>query len=383
MIEKEPLHTTLTRRRFLKKGVLLGIGLGGLTALTRPLAQAFSKGKALTPYEAKYYKKLAGELIQCQMCFRRCLVPEGGRGFCRNKQNRKGKYYTLVYARPCSLQIDPIEKEPVFHMLPGISIFCTATASCNNRCKFCHNWHISQRSVEELDNYQLLPEEVVKLAKKEDCAALSFTYSEPTVFYEYMFDIARKAKENNLRVLYHTNGSINSEPLFALLKYMDAVTVDLKGFSEKFYREVSSSELAPVLETLKNIKKTKVHLEVVNLVIPTLNDDLKMIRQMCQWIGKNLGKDVPLHFNRFFPAYKLTKLPPTPIETLEKAREIGREEGLRYIYVGNAPGHKYNSTFCPGCQKRLIQRIHFKVLENHIVGGKCKFCGHPIPGIWS
>jgi pyruvate formate lyase activating enzyme len=383
MIEKESLHTFLTRRGFLRKGILWGIGLGGMSALAWPLAKTFSKGKEQTLYEARYYERLPDEVIQCQMCFRRCLVPEGGRGFCRNKENRQGKYYTLVYARPCSLQIDPIEKEPSFHMLPGIKIFCTATASCNNRCKFCHNWHISQRSVEELDNYQLLPEEVVELAKKEKCPALSFTYSEPTVFYEYMFDIAKKAKEENLRVLYHTNGSINPEPLVALLKYMDAVTVDLKGFSEKFYSEISSSELAPVLETLKNIKKAEVHLEIVNLVIPTLNDDPKMIKEMCQWIGKNLGKDVPLHFTRFFPAYKLTKLPPTPIETLERAREIAREEGLQYIYVGNAPGHKYNSTFCPKCEKRLIHRIHFKVLENNIVQGKCRFCGHPIPGVWS
>ncbi|UCD85130.1 MAG: AmmeMemoRadiSam system radical SAM enzyme [Deltaproteobacteria bacterium] len=383
MAEEGPLRTILTRRGFLKKGILLGVGLGGLGALAWPFKITFSEGEEQSLYEARYYEKLSDEFIQCQMCFRRCLVPEGGRGFCRNKENRKGKYYTLVYARPSALQIDPIEKEPSFHMLPGINIFCTATASCNNRCKFCHNWHISQKSVEELDNYQLFPEEIVKLAKKENCPALSFTYSEPTVFYEYMFDIAKKAKEEKLRVLYHTNGSINPEPLFALLKYMDAVTVDLKGFSEKFYSEVSSSELAPVLETLKNIKKAKVHLEVVNLVIPTLNDDLKMIRDMCQWIGKNLGKDVPLHLNRFFPAYKLTKLPPTPIETLEKGREIAREEGLQYIYIGNTPGHKYNSTFCPKCEKRLIHRTHFKVRENHIVKGKCKFCNYPIPGVWS
>ncbi|HIE29282.1 TPA: AmmeMemoRadiSam system radical SAM enzyme [Candidatus Poribacteria bacterium] len=376
------VENVLSRRQFLKTGCRLGIGLGGLPFIFTHNSFAASKYKAEELHEAKYYGQLDGNKVQCQMCFRKCIVSEGQKGFCRNKININGKYYSLVYGKPCSLQIDPIEKEPSFHTLPSISIFCTATASCNNRCKFCHNWHISQKSVEETTNYELTPQQVVDKAKEYNCEAMSFTYSEPTVFYEYMFDIAKLAKESGLRVLYHTNGSINPEPLFALIKYMDAVTVDLKGFTEKFYREVSSSKLEPVLKTLKNIKKAGVHLEIVNLVIPTLNDDMDDIRRMCVWIRENIGVDTPLHFNRFSPAYKLTKLPHTPIKTLEQARKIAVKEGLKYIYIGNAPGHKYNSTFCPKCDKRLIHRTHFAVLENNVKEGRCKFCGEEIPGVW-
>jgi len=374
------LEEVLTRKEFLKRAISLGVGLGAF-----PLIGLSSLGEDYDSrdlVEARHYQRLSGKRVQCLMCFRRCVVPEGARGFCRNKVNIDGRYYTLVYGKPCALQIDPIEKEPVFHMLPGTKIYCIATASCNNRCKFCHNWHISQRSVEETMNFEATPQEVVESARAEGCEGISFTYSEPTVFYEYMFDIAKLAKKKGFRVIFHTNGSMNEEPLLSLLRYMDAVTVDLKAFTPKFYREVSSSELDPVLKTLKNIREAGVHLEVVNLVIPTLNDDLKDIRRMCVWIRENLGADTPLHFNRFSPAYKLTKLPYTPVSTLEDAREVAVSEGLRYIYIGNVPGHPFNSTFCPRCGKRLIHRVHFAVLSNEIVDGRCKFCGESIPGIW-
>jgi pyruvate formate lyase activating enzyme len=237
--------------------------------------------------------------------------------------------------------------------------------------------------VDETINFDLTPERLVGLASQENCESLSFTYSEPTVFYEYMYDIAKLGKEKGFKVLFHTNGSMNPEPLSALLQYMDGVTVDLKGFTETFYREASSSQLAPVLRTLKHIKKSGRHLEVVNLVIPTLNDDMVKIKEMCVWIRENLGKDTPLHFTRFSPAYRLTHLPPTPIETLEKAWKIAQEEGLEYVYVGNVPGHEGNNTFCPQCHKKLIHRVHFAVLANEVKGGKCPSCGYPIPGIWA
>jgi pyruvate formate lyase activating enzyme len=292
-------------------------------------------------------------------------------------------FYSIVYAKPAALQIDPIEKEPSFHMIPGSHIFCTATASCNFRCKFCQNWHLSQRSLEEIPHADLKPEEVVRMAMKEGCETASFTYSEPTVFYEYMFDIVKIAKKMGLKTLVHTNGSISTDPLLDLLKYMDAVTVDLKAFTEKFYGEVSSSELEPVLHTLRIVRSYRRHLEIVNLMIPTLNDDPKDIREMCIWIKKNLGKDTPLHFNRFFPQYKLTHLPPTPVETLERAYKIAQEEGLEYVYIGNTPGHEMNSTFCPRCKKRIIYRTHFTVSAKEVKDGKCRFCGYPIIGIWS
>jgi pyruvate formate lyase activating enzyme len=333
-------------------------------------------------YEARYYLQLDDDRVQCQMCFRRCTVPEGGRGFCRNKVNRGGRYYTLVYSRPSALQIDPIEKEPSFHMLPGGTIFCTGTASCNNRCKFCQNWHLSQRSFEEIDHVFITPRQTVALAQRMECDAVSFTYNEPTVFYEHMFDVAQVAKEAGMGTLFHTNGGMNEKPLAALLEHMDAVTVDLKAFTSEFYEQVSSSQLEPVLRTLKHIHHSGAHLEIVNLMVTTLNDDMADVRRMCRWIRDTLNDEVPLHFTRFHPAYKLTTLPPTPIETLESAAHVADDEGLQYVYIGNVPGHERNSTFCPECGEKIIERAHFAVLSLSVEKGKCGFCGHSIPGIW-
>jgi len=383
----------LTRREFIKGALAAGLGASTVACSgIESLSPQPGEDKQVSPdeptplagelHEARYYVALDNNVIQCQMCFRECTVPENGLGFCRNKKNVGGKYYTRVYAKPCALQIDPIEKEPSFHMLPGGTIFCTGTASCNNRCKHCHNWHMSQKSVDETINYFAPPSKVVELAMTADCDAVSFTYNEPTVFYEQMLDTAKLALESGLRALFHTNGSMNPEPLFALLEHMDAVTVDLKAFTAEFYQQVSSSELWPVLRTLENIRKAGKHLEIVNLVIPTKNDDLDDIRQMCVWIKENLGDEVPLHFTRFSPAYKLTNLPPTPVETLEEAAGIADEEGLQYVYVGNVPGHERNSTFCPQCGERIIHRVHFSVLSLDVESGKCRFCGHEIPGIW-
>ncbi len=332
--------------------------------------------------EAMFYKVLAGDEVQCQMCFRKCIIPEGRRGACRNRENREGKLYSVVYGRPSAVHVDPIEKEPQYHFLPGSEILCIGTAGCNFRCRHCHNWHLSQRSIEEMAYvYDLMPEKAVEQALKNKIPTMSFTYNEPTSFYEYVYDIAKLAKEKGLRIIWHSNGAINPAPLKELLKYTDGVTIDLKGFSQRAY-DNSSAELEPVLRTLKIIKKEGKWLEIVNLVIPTINDDLEEIRKMCIWIKENLGVDVPLHFSRFFPAYRLTQLPPTPISTLEKAYEIARKVGLNYVSIGNVPGHKYNSTFCPKCGKKLIHRTHFMVLSNDIEDGKCRFCGQEIPGIW-
>jgi pyruvate formate lyase activating enzyme len=316
------------------------------------------------------------------MCFRRCTVPDGGRGFCRNKFNFGGRYYTVVYGRPSALQLDPIEKEPSFHMLPGGFIFCTGTASCNNRCKFCQNWHLSQSSLVQLQYFEITPEQTVQLAQAEGCDAVSFTYNEPTVFYEHMFDVAQAAKRADMGTLFHTNGGMNEAPLAALLEHMDAVTVDLKAFTPEFYQKISASQLEPVLRTLQQIHQSGVHLEIVNLMVTTLNDDMNDVRRMCQWIRDTLSREVPLHFTRFFPAYQLTSLSPTPIETLESAAQIADEEGLHYVYVGNYPGHERNSTFCPKCGEEIIGRRHFAVLSLDVEQGQCRFCGHPIPGVW-
>ena len=332
--------------------------------------------------EAMFYEKLSGNRVQCQICPRWCVIPEGERGFCRNRENQGGTLYSLVYGKPCTVNMTVPEKGPLYHFIPGHKRLALATVSCNLRCKYCQNWQISQMSVEEVSHYDLSPEEAVDLALREGAKSVSFTYTEPTAFYEYMYDIAKLAKERGLRTSIISNGFINPDPLRELLKVLDAVKIDLKGFSEEFYAEVSSACLEPVLTSLKTVKEAGVHLEIVNLVVPTLNDDPETIRAMCQWIVENLGEDVPLHFNRFFPNYRLTNLPPTPIVTLEMARQIALDVGLKYVYIGNVPGHEADNTYCPKCGKRLIRRAYLAILENNVVGGRCKFCGERIPGIW-
>ncbi|MCX7940152.1 MAG: AmmeMemoRadiSam system radical SAM enzyme [Endomicrobia bacterium] len=333
--------------------------------------------------EAMFYKKLSSSKVQCLICFRQCIIPSGARGACFNKENVDGTLYNIVYSYPSAVQIDPIEKEPMYHFLPSTNILCIGTAGCNFKCKHCHNWHLSQKQFEEITHYFLTPEEAVKLAKKYNIPSISFTYNDPIAFYEYIYDIARIAKKEKIKIIWHTNASINSLPLKEMLKFTDGITVDLKGFTEEFYKNQSLAKLQPVLNSLKIIKEHKnVWLEIVNLVIPTLNDNLEDIRNMCLWIKENLSDEVPLHFTRFYPTYKTTHLPATPISTLESCYKIAKDVGLKYVYIGNVPGHKYNSTYCPNCNKILIHRIHFEVLENNIEDGKCKFCCYKIAGVW-
>jgi len=321
--------------------------------------------------------------VQCLLCPRECVIGDGKRGFCRNRENQKGKLYTIVYGKPSVVDIGPIEKAPLYHFTPGHFRLCITCASCNLRCKYCQNWHLSQSSSEEQNCYSYTPEEIVKQAQSHNLSSISFTYTEPTVYYEYLYDISVIAKQMGMKTSIVSNGYINQEPLSKLLKVLDAVKIDLKGFSEKFYEEVSSATLKPVLESLITVKKEKVWLEIVNLIVPTLNDDPKMIDEMCQWIRENLGQDTPLHFTRFFPNYKLTHPSPTPISILESAYEIAKKSGLRYVYIGNVPDHVYNSTYCPSCNRKVIHRTHFDVLEMNIVNGKCKFCNFPIQGKWA
>ena len=330
-----------------------------------------------------FYKPLADQKVQCLLCPRECVIGDGKRGFCRDRENQKGKLYTTVYGKPSVVDIGPIEKAPIYHFFPGHFRLCITCASCNLRCKYCQNWHLSQSSSEEQNCYSYTPEEIVKQAQSHNLSSISFTYTEPTVYYEYLYDISSLAKSMGIKTSIVSNGYINREPLLRLLKILDAVKIDLKGFSEKFYEEVSSATLKPVLESMITVKKEKVWLEIVNLIVPTLNDDPKMIDEMCQWIRKNLGVDTPLHFTRFFPNYKLTHPSPTPISTLESAYEIAKKSGLRYVYIGNVPGHIHNSTYCPSCNRKVVGRTHFDVVEMNITNGKCKFCNFPIQGRWS
>jgi len=334
-------------------------------------------------HEAMFYEKLGGETVQCLLCPRECVISEGKRGFCRNRENREGTLYTLVYGNPAVVDIGPIEKAPIYHFIPGHFRLCITCASCNLRCKHCQNWHLSQSSSEDLNCYSYTPEKIVQQAKKQGIFSISFTYTEPTIYYEYIYDISSIAKETGMKTSIVSNGYINREPLLKLLKVLDAVKIDLKGFSEDFYKEACSATLKPVLESLLTVKKENVWLEIVNLVIPTLNDGPESINEMCRWIKENLGVDTPLHFTRFHPDYKLIHLSPTPVSTLESAYEIAKKNGLRYVYIGNVPGHIYNSTFCPFCNRKVIHRTNFDISEMNVVNGSCKFCNAPIKGNWA
>ena len=333
--------------------------------------------------EALFYQKLENKGVQCHLCPRNCFIANGGRGFCGVRENRGGTLYTLSFAKAVAIHIDPIEKKPLFHFLPSASAFSIATAGCNLRCKFCQNWEISQKRTEEVDYVYLEPQELVKKVKASGSPVIAYTYSEPTIFYEYMLETAKLARLSGIKNIMHSAGYINEEPLRQLAKYLDAANIDLKGFSNDYYAKISEGSLEPVLKTLKILKEEGVHLELTNLMLPGYNDDEETIAKMCLWIKENLGADVPLHFSRFFPMYKLVSLSPTPVESLEKARKIALGSGLKYVYIGNVPGHLAENTYCPKCGNMLVERRGFFVLQNNIKDGKCKFCGEKIAGIWN
>jgi pyruvate formate lyase activating enzyme len=345
-------------------------------------AQATTKGLIKTKL-SPYFTSLEGGEIQCELCPHRCRVAKGKRGLCRVRENRDGKYYSLVYGNPCAVHLDPIEKKPLFHVLPGTTSFSLATAGCNFQCKFCQNWEISQAAPEDVYSAEVPPELMANRAKEIGAHSVAYTYVEPTIFYEYMVDVGALVKKSGLLNVYHSNGFINPGPLKNLCKVLDAANIDLKGFSDNFYQELCGGNLIPVLETLKTLKQQKVHLEITNLVIPTKNDEMSMVREMCLWIKKELGADTPIHFSRFYPLYKLKTLPQTPVSTLDKAQAVALSVGLEYVYIGNVPGHEGENTFCPKCKKMLIQRTGYMVGEINVKAGKCKYCGKPIPGIWT
>ncbi len=329
-----------------------------------------------------YYSPLDGKRIRCELCPRACVVPDGGRGYCEVRENRNGKYYSLVYGNPVTWHVDPIEKKPFYHVLPASGSFSIATTGCNFDCKFCQNYEISQARPEDTANFDMPVELVVASAKRANCKSIASTYVEPTIFYEYMYDIGLLAKKEGILNVCHSNGYINQEPLKALCQVLDAACIDLKGFTEEYYRDLTEGTLQPVLDTLKTLKGKGVHVEIVNLVLPTKNDDMDEIRQMCLWIKGELGSDTPIHFSRFYPMYKLKNLPPTPVPTLERARRVALGVGLEYVYIGNVPGHEGENTYCPMCKKLLIQRIGYRILQNNLAGSRCPYCGHSLPGIW-
>ena len=372
----------ITRRGVLKSIAVCGPALacGGAAGIALHAAQ--SDGEK-NPVEARYYDKLDNKKIQCRLCPKECAIDNMERGFCGVRENIDGKYYTYVYARPCSINKDPIEKKPLFHFLPGTEALSLATVGCNMDCKFCQNWQISQMRPEQSESRHVTPQEMAKLAVDNGCPAIAYTYTEPVVFYEYVFDCALAGHERNVRSVMISNGYIRQEPMKALVKNLDAVKIDLKAFTEKFYKDVCVGELKPVLETLVLLRTLNIWTEIVYLMVPTLNDSARELKEMCAWIVRELGPDVPLHFSRFHPMYKLTNLPPTPLLTLENARKIALDAGIHFVYIGNVPMHEAESTYCPGCGKRIIHRIGYTIAEHRVSEGACSFCKKPIPGVWS
>jgi pyruvate formate lyase activating enzyme len=330
-----------------------------------------------------FYDRLSEKRVRCRLCPWRCTVEPNERGRCGARENQSGTYYTMVYGKACATRLDPVEKVPLHHVKPGIKTLAIATAGCNLDCKFCQSWQMAQSRPEDVQCATLTPKQVVEMAKSQGCAAIAYTYTEPVNFIEYTLDVAAEARKAGLFNLCHTAGYVNEEPLRHLCSKMDAFNVDLKGFTEEFYKDVCAVRLEPVLQTLKFIaNNTDRMLEVTYLVLPTLNDDENMVRQMCQWMVKELGNEVPLHFSRFFPQYKLKNLPATPIKTLEAVRKVAYESGLLYLYVGNVPGHAGESTYCPRCGTRLVWRVGYKVQQVALNRGRCPKCRTQVPGVW-
>jgi pyruvate formate lyase activating enzyme len=331
-------------------------------------------------HEARYYKQLKDKKVHCQLCPHFCIIDNNAFGKCRVRKNVDGKLYSLVYGKPCSVSIDPIEKKPLFHFMPGQKALSIATVGCNFSCLHCQNWSISQAKVEDVPNMDLPPDEVVAGATKENIKIISYTYTEPTIFFEYMLDIAKIARKENIKNTIVSNGFINPEPLSELSKFLDGANIDVKG-NEKFYKELCGSKLEPVLETIKTLHKAGVWIEVTNLIIPGYNDNEKEIMKIVNFI-KNLNKNIPLHFSAFYPAYKMQDTPSTSTEIIKKARNLAMKH-LNYVYTGNIFDDEGNSTLCPKCKKQIIKRnAFFIVTENNLEQGKCKFCGEKIAGIW-
>jgi len=335
--------------------------------------------------KALYYEAIKNtQNVKCVLCPWNCVISPDKSGFCRVRKNIKGVLYSMVYSRPISVAIDPIEKKPIFHFLPGTEAFSLGTVGCNLRCLHCQNYETSQESADDLPGEDMSPDAIVKMALDRGCSSIAYTYNEPTIFFEYVLDTAKLARKKGMGNVMVSNGYINPEPLKELYQYIDAVNIDLKGFNKDFYKKVCGVKLENVLRTLKLIAKMKnVLLEITNLVIPTKNDDLEEIEEMCKWLRDNVGKQVPLHFSRFFPYYKLSDLPQTDPAILEKAYKIGRKY-MDYVYVGNLRTKTMENTYCPGCGEVIIERTGHFIPKNKLreSKGKCTKCGHAIAGVW-
>ncbi|MCP4134455.1 MAG: AmmeMemoRadiSam system radical SAM enzyme [bacterium] len=372
----------ISRKDFLQDCLACSMGIALFNTLT-PSDKLFA-GNKIQLKEAQFWKSLRGEKTKCLLCPNGCVRSPGNNGKCRSRGNRNGTFYSLTYARPCVIALDYIEKSPLYHYQVKGKVFSIATAGCNLGCQYCQNWQYSQVGPDEVEEtFHLEPAEVIRRAKKHNVNAINFFYTEPTVYFEYMLDIAALAKKENMKTFCITAGFINPKPLKKLIPYIDAFAVGLKGFNNRFYTKYIKGKMEPVQETLKLLAKNrdKTWFEIVNLLVPGLNDSKRSISAMTRWIKKDIGTDVPIHFTRFEPNYKLKNLPPTPAKTLEQAYAIAKKNGLKYVYLGNLPGHDAGSTYCPKCGTKVIERFNFKVIESKLNNGKCP-CGYTLPGHW-
>ncbi len=334
------------------------------------------------PHEADFYQQLGDGIVACNLCPHGCTIRPGRKGLCNVRENIGGKLFSSVYGRPCSLHLDPIEKKPFFHVLPGSSTLSLSTVGCNMTCKFCQNWQISQSRPEDVPVRFVNPGSVVSKAVDLGVSSIAYTYGEPVVFFEYMRDIAVIARERSIMSVVVTNGYYTKNALTSLCHTVDAIKIDLKAFDDKYYRDICGARLKPVLDSLITIKREGVWLEIVYLMIPGLNDDPGIIRNMSRWIASNLGTEVPVHFSRFYPGYLLSNLPPTPVSSLERAWEVSREAGLNYVYIGNVANHRAESTYCHHCGSKIISRTGYRISSIDLLDGKCRFCNREIPGLW-
>ena len=329
-----------------------------------------------------FYEKRDENKVQCGLCSHRCIIKDGKRGICGVRENRNSTLYTLVYDKIVSQNVDPIEKKPIFHLYPGSTSFSIATVGCNFRCQHCQNYQISQMPKDEktiLGN-RVTPEEIVESAKIAGCKSIAYTYTEPTIFYELAYETARLATEQGIKNVFVTNGYITPEALTAIQPYLHAANIDLKAFNDRFYRKICSAKLQPVLDSIRLYKKLGIWIEITTLIIPTYNDSDDELRNIAEFI-KDVGEDIPWHVTQFYSTYKLLGQPRTPIKTLSRAREIGLNAGLKYVYEGNVPGRGGESTYCYNCQELLIQRYGYSILQNNIISSQCPKCNAKIDGI--
>lgn len=338
-----------------------------------------------TTMEAYLYETLEGQTVKCNLCSHRCVIQPGKRGICQVRENRDGILHTLVYGNLIAQHIDPIEKKPLFHFLPGSLSYSIATVGCNFKCRFCQNADIAQMPSDRngmIMGEPVSPEAVVTAAVRGDCRSIAYTYTEPTVYFEYAYDTARIAHEKGLLNVFVTNGYMSAEALQMISPHLDAANVDLKSFDDIFYKKYCGARLSPVQETLILMKSLNIFVEITTLLVTGLNDEKSELDALARFIAESLGPETPWHISRFHPTYKLLDRPPTPLKSLLTARDIGLAAGLQFVYLGNVPGENGESTICPGCGRVLIDRRGFAVRKNHLRDGHCPDCGHHVKGIW-